>query len=145
MTPLPSLVRQTTSGPAMAAATGGLWAGGLGLAVIALLTLLAWPDAAQAGAGGLAALRFASWLWLAAQHTGLALPRGSFGLAPLGLTALQAYLLFLAGRWAARRAGTQGIPAHTLAACTLATAHGSFAAAVAAVTGGETVRPQPWQ
>ncbi|MGH3327243.1 MAG: cell division protein PerM, partial [Streptomycetales bacterium] len=146
MTRTPSRVRQNTRGsPVMAAAAGGLWASGLGLVIIAAVTLLGWPGAVQAGAGGLAALRFAGWLWLVAQHAALALPQGSFGLAPLGLTALQAYLVFLAGRWTVRRAGARGLPSHTLAACALAATHGLVAAVVAALTVSETVRPQMWQ
>ncbi|MEU4829756.1 DUF6350 family protein [Streptosporangium sp. NPDC023615] len=82
------------------------WTLGVGLAVLTTLTLVGWiatPRGAL-GAGLPAVFRTASQLWLAAHHAGFAIPGGSVGLLPLGLTVLPAFLLYRAGTWMARDA-----------------------------------------
>ncbi|MFB9681465.1 cell division protein PerM [Streptosporangium vulgare] len=82
------------------------WTLGVGLAVLTTLTLVGWIAAPRGalGAGLPAVFRTASQLWLAAHHAGFAIPGGSVGLLPLGLTVLPAFLLYRAGMWMARDA-----------------------------------------
>ncbi|MGC5013712.1 DUF6350 family protein [Streptosporangium sp. DT93] len=82
------------------------WTLGAGLAVLTTLTLVGWIAAPRGalGAGLPGVFRTASQLWLAAHHAGFAIPGGSVGLLPLGLTILPAFLLYRAGMWMARDA-----------------------------------------
>ncbi|MFI6506692.1 DUF6350 family protein [Streptosporangium sp. NPDC050855] len=82
------------------------WTLGVGLAVLTTLTLVGWIAAPRGalGVGLPAVFRTASQLWLAAHHAGFAIPGGSVGLLPLGLTILPAFLLYRAGMWMARDA-----------------------------------------
>ncbi|MBB2909565.1 hypothetical protein FHS43_000811 [Streptosporangium becharense] len=82
------------------------WTLGVGLAVLTTLTLVGWMAAPRGalGAGPPAVFRTAAQLWLAAHHAGFAIPGGSVGLLPLGLTVLPAFLLYRAAIWMARDA-----------------------------------------
>lgn len=74
------------------------WTLGVGLAVLTTLTLVGWIASPKGSLGpGLPGVfRTASQLWLAAHHAGFAIPGGSVGLLPLGLTVLPAFLLYRA-------------------------------------------------
>ncbi|MET9063802.1 cell division protein PerM [Streptosporangium sandarakinum] len=82
------------------------WTLGVGLAVLTTLTLVGWIASPRGSLGpGLPGVfRAAAQLWLAAHHAGFAIPGGSIGLLPLGLTVLPAFLLYRAGIWMARDA-----------------------------------------
>ncbi|MGW4421556.1 cell division protein PerM [Streptosporangium sp. NPDC004631] len=82
------------------------WTLGVGLAVLTTLTLVGWITSPQGalGAGLPGVFRTAAQLWLAAHHAGFAIPGGTIGLLPLGLTVLPAFLLYRAGVWMARDA-----------------------------------------
>ncbi|MFF5210800.1 DUF6350 family protein [Streptosporangium sp. NPDC000396] len=82
------------------------WTLGVGLAVLTTLTLVGWIASPQGafGTGLPGVFRIAAQLWLAAHHAGFAIPGGSIGLLPLGLTLLPAFLLYRAGIWMARDA-----------------------------------------
>ncbi|MFC7645132.1 DUF6350 family protein [Streptosporangium lutulentum] len=82
------------------------WTLGAGLAVLTTLTLVGWVASPRGalGAGLPGVFRTAAQLWLAAHHAGFAIPGGSVGLLPLGLTVLPAFLLYRAGIWMARDA-----------------------------------------
>ncbi|WP_240506598.1 DUF6350 family protein [Thermoactinospora rubra] len=79
---------------------------GVGLAALTTLTLIGWIAAPKGtlGSGLPGVFRTAAQVWLAAHHTGFAIPGGRVGLLPLGLMALPALLLYRAGRWMARDA-----------------------------------------
>ncbi|WP_433251850.1 cell division protein PerM [Streptosporangium sp. CA-135522] len=82
------------------------WTLGVGLAVLTTLTLVGWIASPKGafGPGLPGVFRAAAQLWLAAHHAGFAIPGGSIGLLPLGLTVLPAFLLYRAGIWMARDA-----------------------------------------
>ncbi|GAA2885015.1 hypothetical protein GCM10010517_48590 [Streptosporangium fragile] len=82
------------------------WTLGVGLAVLTTLTLVGWIAAPRGalGSGLPAVFRTAAQVWLAAHHAGFAIPGGSVGLLPLGLTVLPALLLYRAAIWMARDA-----------------------------------------
>ncbi|MEV6986566.1 DUF6350 family protein [Sphaerisporangium sp. NPDC051017] len=79
---------------------------GVGLAVLTTLTLIGWIAAPRGafGQGLPGVFRAACQVWLAAHHTGFAIPNGRVGLLPLGLMALPAALLYRAAIWMARDA-----------------------------------------
>jgi len=83
-----------------------VWTLGVGLAVLTTLTLIGWMAAPRgAFAEGLPGVfRTACLIWLAAHHTGFAIPGGAVGMLPLGLMALPGFLLYRAGLWMARDA-----------------------------------------
>nr|BFE86415.1 hypothetical protein GCM10020093_090160 [Planobispora longispora] len=83
-----------------------VWTLGVGLAVLTTLTLIGWIAAPRdaIGPGLPGVFRTAAQLWLAAHHAGFAIPGGSVGLIPLGLTILPTFLLYRAGIWMARDA-----------------------------------------
>jgi hypothetical protein len=82
------------------------WTLGVGLAVLTTLTLIGWIAAPRGafGQGLPGVFRAACQVWLAAHHAGFAIPGGSVGLLPLGLTVLPAALLYRAAMWMARDA-----------------------------------------
>ncbi|MET8337244.1 DUF6350 family protein [Streptosporangium canum] len=82
------------------------WTLGVGVAVLTTLTLVGWIASPKGSLGpGLPGVfRTAAQIWLAAHHAGFAIPGGSVGLLPLGLTVLPAFLLYRAGIWMARDA-----------------------------------------
>ncbi|MGW3362776.1 cell division protein PerM [Streptosporangium canum] len=82
------------------------WTLGVGVAVLTTLTLVGWIASPKGSLGpGLPGVfRTAAQIWLAAHHAGFAIPGGSVGLLPLGLTLLPAFLLYRAGIWMARDA-----------------------------------------
>ncbi len=82
------------------------WTLSVGLAVLTTFTLVGWIASPRGalGTGLPGVFRTAAQLWLAAHHAGFAIPGGSVGLLPLGLTVLPAFLLYRAGIWMARDA-----------------------------------------
>lgn len=82
------------------------WTLGVGLAVLTTFTLVGWIASPRGafGSGLPGVFRTAAQLWLAAHHAAFAIPGGSVGLLPLGLTVLPALLLYRAGIWMARDA-----------------------------------------
>jgi hypothetical protein len=130
---------------ALATVLAGPGAAALGLLACAVAVLLGWATAAGSGADAASALRGSGQVWLAAHHVGFAVPGGSFGLLPLGLTAVPALALVAAGRWVARVGGVAGIQSGLAAAAGLAVTYAITAAIVSGSAGSPQVRPQHWQ
>nr|MBA3618701.1 hypothetical protein [Acidothermales bacterium] len=59
-----------------------------GLLLIGVPVVIGWATALYSGAAVDDALQVALQVWLNAHHTGLAVPTGHVGMAPLGLTLL---------------------------------------------------------
>jgi Family of unknown function (DUF6350) len=131
---------------AAAAAVAALRAALLGLLPVAVLVILGWAAAERSASAASDAVRAAGQVWLLAHHVPLSVPGGTLGLAPLGLTALPATLLVLAGRRIAR--ATPAAPAGAgrelvLPVAVLAGTYGVAAAAVALLSATEPVRAGP--
>jgi hypothetical protein len=119
--PAPSAVALTVSRAALRAFLTGL-------VLTEALTVLAWAADARSGAGSGEALRAGALTWLVAHGARLAVRGGTFGLAPLTLTLLLAWLPLRAGAsvvrdlqprplgLAARLGAAVGIPYAVLAA-----------------------------
>ncbi len=121
-----------------------------GLLLIGVPVVIGWATALHSGAAVDDALQVALQVWLNAHHTGLAVPTGHVGMAPLGLTLLALLLTAQAGGWVARAHGV-GVE-HPASRLTLAACVGAVAAPYAVLTGllaalGATalVRPVVWQ
>lgn len=130
---------------AATAAAAGLLAAAAGLLGVTVLVLLGWATAAHSAASASATLRTAGQIWLAAHHTGLALPRGHFGLAPLGLTAVIALLLYRVGLRVAATTGVGDLRAVARAVAALAVTYALTAALLSAPAASAHVRPSPGQ
>ncbi len=126
----------------MAGAAAAGWAAGVGVLAPTVVVLLAWatPDAGDFGAA--TAVRTAGRVWLTAHGVSMELPDGRFGLVPLGLTALQAWLLYTAAGWAAvRRGAGAGAAGAARLTAELAVAYGAVVAVTALLTDGAGIRP----
>lgn len=118
------------------------WAAVAGMLVCSALAVIGWfatdggtaGQAVQVGVGG----------WLLAHLVPVALTeRGSFSLAPLGLTMIAALVLLKAGRWAADTSVLRGARDVAVGAGVLALSYGAFAAAAAALARSGETGPQP--
>lgn len=116
---------------------------GLGMLAVMVVVLVGWATAADSEASATTAVTGALQVWLAGHHTTMAVPGGTFSLAPLGLTLLPAALLHTstlrAGRAAAIR-GRSGVLALTSAATAT---YAVLTVLVAVVARTDAVRPQP--
>lgn len=92
----------------VAAITAALWAAGVGLVVIGVLTSVAWAVSSRGADGISTPLRASGTIWLAAHHVPVETPAGPVTLLPLLLLALPVVLLVRAGRWAARITSLSG-------------------------------------
>ena len=123
--------------------TAALQSAGLGALAVMVTVLVGWATAADSDASATAAVTGALQAWLVAHHTGVTVPGGSFGLAPLGLTLLPLVLLhsstLRAGRAAAVR-GRRGVLALTAA---VTATYAVLVTVVAVLARTDTVRPQP--
>lgn len=127
------------------AAAAGLLAAAAGLLGVTVLVLLGWATAAHSASSASAALRTAGQIWLAAHHTGLALPHGHFGLAPLGLTTVIAVLLYRVGHRVAVTTGAGDLRAVARTVGALAVTYALSAALLSAPAASAHVRPSPGQ
>jgi len=130
---------------AAAAAAAGLLAAAAGLLGVTVLVLVGWATAAHSASSASSALRTAGQVWLAAHHTGLSLPQGHFGLAPLGLTAVISLLLYRVGHRAATTTGVDDLRAVARGVGALAVTYALSAALVSAPAASAHVRPSPGQ
>lgn len=116
---------------------------GLGVLAVMVLVLVGWATASDSDASASSAVAGALQVWLVAHHATLAVPGGSFSLAPLGLTALPVLLLHTATLRAGRASavtGRRGVVALTSA---VTSAYAVLAVIVALVARTEAVRPDP--
>jgi len=115
-----------------AATTAAGWAAGVGLIAVTVVVLLAWAAEPRSGAPAGAALQLAADGWLLAHGVPLKVAGATFGLIPLALTTLPAYLLSRAGASVARAARVGDV---TTAARATAVLTATYAVLAALVTG----------
>ncbi|MDP9240586.1 MAG: DUF6350 family protein, partial [Actinomycetota bacterium] len=127
----------------LAGVTAAIWAGAVGLIVITAVVLVAWSADGRSGSPAAAALRIAADAWLLANGTRLHVDGSPFGLIPLGLTALPAYLLCRAGASLARTVEVSETRGAARATAALAGAHGVLAVVVTGPATTAHVRPDP--
>ena len=108
-----------------------------------MLVLVGWATAADSGASAGEALRSAVQVWLVGHGTALAIPGGRFSLAPLGLTALPAVLLYLAAGRATRAAAVATLRGAVSLTAMLAGAYAVMSALLALVARTADIRPLP--
>lgn len=146
--PGPRAPRRPPAGPPARSLTASgvvaaLQAAGLGALAVMVVVLVGWATAADSGASATAAVTGALQAWLVAHHTRLLVPDGTFGLVPLGLTALPLVLLhsatLRAGRAAAVR-GRRGVVALTSA---VTATYALVVTVVALLARTDDVRPVP--
>ena len=128
----------------MAGGVAALAAAGVGLAVLATLTLIGWITAPHVGLGGglAGALRSAGLLWLVAHHVEVTVRGvGKVGLLPLGLVLLPAALIERAGRWMTREGHVAGLLEVGPAAVSIALPYALFTGAVALASGTSVAAP----
>lgn len=116
---------------------------GLGVLAVMVLVLVGWATAADSDASASAAMAGALQVWLVAHHGELAIPGGTFSLAPLGLTLLPVALLHTATLRAGRAAavtGRRGVVALTSA---VTATYAVLAVLVALLAPTDAVRPDP--
>ena len=150
-----TLTRPARSGPARpvqparrpleAGLTAAVWSVAAGLIALALPVLLVWAVDARSGAGAGEAVRSVGQLWLVAHGTGLEVPGGSFGLAPLGLLALPMALLLRAGGHTARECRVVRLRDALVLALAVGAPYAVLAAIVGALSRTEAVQPVAWQ
>lgn len=151
MTATPS--RRVAADPAhdrsfgLAGLLAAVWAAGIGVAVVTVVTLVGWIAAPREtlGAGLLDAFRMAAQFWLVAHHAGFSLPDGRVGMLPLGLVLLPGVLVFRAGEWLARYAAVPRLRRVGHAALAIACPYALVAGALAQVAGSSVMRPSVWQ
>ncbi len=120
------------------------WSVAAGLIATALPVLLIWMADARSGAGAAEALRTSGQVWLVAHGVDLAIPGGSFGLAPLGLLLLPLLLLLRAGGHSSRECRVVRLRDALRLALAVAVPYGLLTAVVAGVSRTATVEPQSW-
>lgn len=122
---------------------GAAGAAGAGLAGIVLLVVLAWGSEAGSGVSAAEAVAAGVHAWLLAHHVPLALPGGSLGLVPAGLTALPLLLLLRAGRALAREHDVAGPRDVAALASALAAPYAVLALVVAMLAQSDRVAAGP--
>jgi len=127
----------------LAGVTAAGWAAGVGLIAITALVLIAWSGDGRSGSSAAAALRIAADVWLLANGTPLHVDGSTFGLLPLGLAALPAYLLTRAGASLARTVGVSEAGEAARATAALAAAYAVLAVVVTGPATTTHVRPAP--
>jgi hypothetical protein len=118
-------------------------AAGLGVLAVMVVVLVGWATTSDAGGSASAAVAGALQVWLVGHGTDLTLPRGEFGLLPLGLTALPAVLLHAATLRAGRVAGVTGRRGVVALASAVTATYAVVATVVATLAGTGGVQPQP--
>ncbi|MGH3803227.1 MAG: cell division protein PerM, partial [Pseudonocardiaceae bacterium] len=126
-----------------AIATG--WAAVAVLAPLVSVSILAWVADSRSTAPATDALRLALDVWLVSHAVPLALEKGSFGLAPLAITAFSCWQLVRAGATTARAAGSRTFADCLKVSAAVAVCYAAFGAGAA--TGGQLpgVAARPWQ
>jgi hypothetical protein len=116
-----------------------------GLVAAEALTVLAWAADSRSGAGSGEALRSGALVWLVAHGARLAVRGGAFGLAPLTLTLLLAWLPMRAGRNVVRELQPRppGLAAGLGAAVGIP--YAVLAALLTGVARQPGARPGPWR
>jgi hypothetical protein len=127
----------------LAGGLAALHAAALGLLAVMVLVLVAWATAADSSASATQAVAGGLAIWLVGHLTRLSVPGGEFGLAPLGLTALLAGLLFSSGVRAARSAQVRGRRAVASLTAALAASYAAIAVIVSLLARNHSVQPQP--
>lgn len=118
-------------------------AAALGLLSVAVLVLVGWVTAADSSASATEAVKTALQVWLVGHHTALAVPGGSFGLVPLGLTVLPAALLVAAGRRGARASAVTSLRGVGALTVVIASSYAVLAALLALLARSAAVQPLP--
>lgn len=118
-------------------------AAGLGLIVITVIVLLAWSGDSRSTASASTALRMAADGWLLAHGAPLKAAGATYGLVPLGLTAVPAYLLSRAGASLARSAKLADLRGATAATAALALAYAFLAVVVTGSAATAQVAVEP--
>jgi hypothetical protein len=127
----------------LAGVTAAVWAAALGLIGSTVAVLVVWSTDGRSGSSAAAAMRIAADAWLLANGTPLHVDGTPFGLVPLGLAALPAYLLSRAGTSLARTvAVTDGREAARVTAA-LALAYAVLAVVVTGPATTAHVSPTP--
>ncbi|MCW2692319.1 MAG: hypothetical protein JWM48_303 [Mycobacterium sp.] len=124
---------------------------GAGLAIVELPVLVAWISDSHTAASPGQALRLGAAVVLVSGGAHLAVPGGTLHMLPLGLTALQVWLLYRGGSRLARTrtallptAPPQGqLREVALVTLTFAVAYGALFAALAAISRTSSIRPDP--
>jgi hypothetical protein len=110
---------------------------------VTVVVLVGWATAADTGASATEALSACLHTWLVAHHTELVTSRGSFALAPLGLTLVCGWLLFTGGTRAAQSCGIKGNRGAAALTCAIAATYALLGALLAVVARTDAVRPLP--
>ena len=123
--------------------TAALQSAGLGVLAVMVTVLVGWATAADSDASATAAVTGALQAWLVAHHTGVAVPGGSFGLVPLGLTLLPVVLLHSSTLRAGRLTGVRGRRGVLALTASVTATYAVLVTVVAVLARTDTVRPQP--
>jgi hypothetical protein len=124
-------------------ALAALWAVCVGLAGLVALVLVAWAADSRSGAVAGAAIRTSLQLWLAAHRVPLHVPGGSFGIAPLGLTLLLAFVVARAAAVLARSREIDTPAGVGLVSVAVGLPYAVLTTFVAAAATTSSVRPSP--
>lgn len=122
----------------------GVRAALLGLLLLVLPVVVVWWGEDRSGTDVLDALRSTAQIWLVAHGVVLEHPGGRLGLAPLGLSAVMAWLCWRAGARAAQAGGAATARAALQAAAGAALLYGGTAVVVAAAVSGAGPTPVLW-
>lgn len=118
-------------------------AAGFALLSVTVVVLVGWATAADTGASASEAVAACLHTWLVAHQTQLAIAGGTFGLAPIGLTAVSGWLLFAGGSRAALSCDIKRTREVAALTCALASAYALLATVVAVLSRTDDVRPLP--
>lgn len=124
-------------------ALGALWAVALGLAALIAVVLIAWAADSRSGAAAGSAVRTALLVWLAAHRVPLHVAGGTFGIAPLGLTLLLAFLVARAAAVLARGRAADSATDVGLIALAIGLPYAVLTTFIAAAATTSGVRPDP--
>jgi hypothetical protein len=116
-----------------------------GLVLVEALTVLAWAADPRSGAGSGGALRAGALAWLVAHGARLAVPGGSFGLAPLTLTLALAWLPLRAGRAVVRDLQPRPPGLAAGLGASVGIPYAVLAALLTGPAGTPGARPGPWR
>jgi len=131
-----------TRSPLVAGLAAGAWAAVLGAAVVTVPVVAVWASSRSDPSGPGAPVRLGLWLFLLGTHARLDTPAGPLTVAPLGLLALTALVLYRSGRWAGRTVPATPVDA-VLTAATLALTFVTAACALAVAVRSGGYGPTP--
>ncbi|HEU0132459.1 MAG TPA: DUF6350 family protein, partial [Mycobacteriales bacterium] len=133
----------TTVALVVCRAGGTAFAAGL-LATVAV-AVLTWAADPRSGAGSGEALRAGALTWLVAHGARLAVRGGAFGLAPLTLTLLLAWLPFRAGARVVRELEPRPLGRAAWLGAAVAVPYAVLATLLTGPAGTPAARPGPWR